>query len=138
MKYKWSNIVDEFKTLLWANLRFDNEEVKARVKYLLLQTDVFHPWETDGELSRALDKLPSYCNYRSIEPYWAFKYGRDEVLDGLYAMFEESFDRMVEYMDTKWNFAPGDHDKVEIQLHSDWAIYTDKCFAKIRKAAKKA
>ena len=74
---------------------------------MLLQTNTFHPWNSDGELGRALDRMPERCNYRSIKPYWANKEGRRAVGDACSEILTEMEDKIPDWFDDRWNHTPG-------------------------------
>lgn len=137
MKYSWAKANEKFRNLLWANLQVDNKECAYFVGRMLLATDQFHPIDGDYEMQRALNKMPKYCNYRSIKSYWAFKEGKELIGDALFLMFEEIFERITEYMRTPYNFGPGDFIPCKITARVPWEDYiTPKMISAFIKASK--
>jgi hypothetical protein len=78
------------------------------LRFTMVETDQFHPYGCDGELSRALNRMPDgRCNYRSVESYWAFKFGRDDLEEALYSLISDMGVAIEEYYAEPWNFQPG-------------------------------
>jgi len=146
MKYSWSQVVDEFRTILIQNVSFVGQtelHTKTLNGYFAMtvrETDIFHPFNSDGELSRALDRMPKRCDYRSIKSYWAWKNGRMVVEDALFEMLQECMDDIRDHFMNGWNFPPGYRKPVEIKFGWDECDSQDlsgRSFARIVRAAQK-
>lgn len=113
MKYNWPKIVDAFRGIVLSRVSFKGEtpasekDFMGYMREMVRSTDTFHPFDTDGELSRALNKMPDRCNYRNLKSYWAWKHGREAVADALYDMLYEVDEKIKDHFSDKWNFAPG-------------------------------
>jgi hypothetical protein len=146
MKNNWPAVVKEFRSIVLANVKLYGAQNPKQVskgfteyfKIQLNQTDTFHPFDTDGELSRALDNMPERCNYRSCDSYHAWKDGRCDIADALYAMLTEASELIEYHFSDKWNFAPGAPLPARIDMPRDWTDYAESSVSRIIKAAKKA
>ncbi len=138
MKTNWPSVVTELRKIMAASVTFedpDPEVVRDLAGYFRLtmfQTDNFHPWNSDGELSRALERMPDRCNYRSIKSYWDFKNGRYRVEDALDEVLCEMEDTIRDHFEDSWNFAPGYKKPDEIVF----AEIPNSAVARIIRAAK--
>ena len=144
MKYNWPAVVKEFRTIMLENVQLytkasDKTPSKALMDYLHFntrETDNFHPWNTDGELSKALENMPLRCNYRSCHSYWAYKDGRDDIDQALYDVFDEMQEIIQEYFTNAWNFRPGFVLPEKI-VFSEWhEVLTERMLSRIIRAAK--
>ena len=145
MKYNWPAVVKEFRAIVLENVKLyavhgDPKVDPGLMEYFRMemqQTDTFHPWDNDGQLSRALEKMPTSCNYRSCKSYWARKDGKESIGDALYEVLSEIGDSITYHFEDKWNFAPGFKLPEDVVM-PDWdRIITDKIVNRIIKAAKK-
>jgi hypothetical protein len=137
IKYSWPRAVSELRKIVIENVKFALPAEAANFKLEMLQTDTFHPFDSDAEhlLSRALGNYPASCNYRSCESYWLNKDSKQELAEALRVWFEETNSRMDEYYGDAWNFAPG-YTK-PTYVCSDWDTIADKVTARVLRAAKK-
>jgi hypothetical protein len=146
MKNNWPAVVKEFRSIVLANVKLYGEHTPAKpsegfmgyFKIQLKETDTFHPFDTDGELSRALDRMPERCNYRSCESYHAWKDGRCDIADALYAMLTEASELIEDHFGNAWNFPPVYKPPLRIDMPRDWTDYAESSVSRIIKAAKKA
>lgn len=144
MKYNWPAVVTEFRKIMLANVKLystlDTKKVSEGYteyfKIQLFETDTFHPFDTDGELSRALDRMPVRCNYRSCDSYRAWKDGRSYIADALYSMMSEVSDLVEDHFSNVWNFPPGVKLPERIVMPKDWSDIADNSVARILKAAR--
>ena len=113
MKYNWPEVVDAFKEEMLKNLVLSGHndrylrELREYVEIEMMETDCFHPFDSDGELSIALKKMPNYCNYRNIDSYWNWKDGRMLVEDALTEVYFEMEDKIRGWLGNRWNHPPG-------------------------------
>jgi len=115
MKYNWPAAIKELKKVVLEHTTiFVGRETKPsrawmeHLRFTMVETDQFHPYGCDGELSRALNRMPEgRCNYRSVESYWAFKFGRDDLEEALYSLISEMGCAIEEYYAEPHNFPPG-------------------------------
>lgn len=147
MRTNWPAVVTEFRKVLVENIKFFdvdeetnfgsiNKDLTEYFRMSVFDTDNFHPWNSDGELSRALERMPIRCNYRSIKSYWAFKDGKDEIANAIYEMLTEVEDTVNDYFSDRWNFPPGYTPPDEIEF-ADWdKVVNDRLVARIIRAAK--
>ena len=145
MKTNWPAVVKEYRKILVENVKFfkvidDFGTIdKSFTEYFRMtvhQTDNFHPWNSDGELSRALARMPIRCNYRSIKSYWAFKNGKENIANAIYEMLSEAEDIINDHFGDSWNFPPGYVAPDEIEF-PDWGyLITDRMVARLIRAAK--
>jgi hypothetical protein len=145
MKTNWPAVVKEYRKILVENVKFfkvidDFGTIdKSFTEYFRMtvhQTDNFHPWNSDGELSRALARMPIRCNYRSIKSYWAFKNGKENIANAIYEMLTEAEDIINDHFSDSWNFPPGYVAPDEIEF-PDWGyLITDRMVARLIRAAK--
>lgn len=144
MKYNWPAVVTEFRKIMLANVKLYSTHNPKKVsegytdyfKIQLFQTDTFHPFDTDGELSRALDMIPNRCNYRSCDSYRAWKDGRLDIADALYSMMTEVSELVEDHFSNAWNFAPGVKLPERIVMPTGWTDIADSSVARILKAAR--
>ena len=144
MKYNWPAVVTEFRKIMLANVNLystlDTKKVSEGYteyfKIQLFETDTFHPFDTDGELSRALDMIPNRCNYRSLESYHAWKDGRIDIADALYSMMTEVSELVEDHFSNAWNFAPGVKLPERIVMPTGWTDIADSSVSRILKAAR--
>lgn len=146
MKYSWSQVVDEFRKILCENVTFvgvdasHSKDLNGYFAMTVRETDRFHPFNSDGELSRALDRMPKRCDYRSIKSYWAWKNGRYAVEDALFEMLLECMDDIRDHFEDSWNFSPGYRKPVEIKFgwnECDSQDLSGRSFARIIRAAQR-
>ncbi len=147
MKYNWPAVVKEYRKILVENVKFFdvdeetglgtiNKDFTGYFSIQVHQTDTFHPFNSDGELSRALDRMPVRCNYRSIKSYWEFKDGKDNIANAIYEMLSEAEDTINDHFADSWNFPPGYAAPDEIEF-PDWdRLVTDRLIARLIRAAK--
>lgn len=113
MKYNWSKVVDAFRDIVLANVSFEADtpaqkaDFMGYMKEMVKETDTFHPFDSDHELSRALFMVPQRVDYRSVKSYRAWKRSREQVLDALFEMLCEVEDKIRDHFSDEWNFAPG-------------------------------
>ena len=114
MKYNWPAAIKELKqivlehTVIHAHKDQNPKAWAEHLRHVMFDTDQFHPYGSDDELSRALNRMPDgRCNYSSVESYWLFKYGREGIADALYLLIVDMGSAIEEYYTDKWNFAPG-------------------------------
>lgn len=147
MKYSWSQVIDEFRTILIQNVSFvgqtetHTKDLNGYFAMMIRETGRFHPFNSDGELSRALDRMPKRCDYRSIKSYWAWKNGRMIVEDALYEMLLECMGDIQEHFMDTWNFHPGYRKPLEIRFgwdDCDSQNLVGRSFARIIRAAQRA
>jgi len=142
MKYSWGKVYYELKKILVENVSFvgrdasHTADLARSFAFEVRETDRFHPYNSDGELSRALDRMPDRCNYRNIKSYWAFKNGKEYVADGLYAVLEEMEELVRDHYKDSWNFAPGYVKPVEIKFKVPAEDLADKVRARIMRVAR--
>jgi hypothetical protein len=144
MKYNWPAVVTEFRKIMSSQVKLYSQRDDKNIsedfmEYFntqLFETDTFHPFDTDGELSRAMDRMPARCDYRSIKSYWAFKDGKENIADALYSMMFEVSDLVEDHFSNVWNFAPGVKLPERIVMPKDWSDIADKSVARILKAAR--
>lgn len=148
MTFNWSAVVDAFNKIALDNVVFEAPKDRQRdlhdyTKLAFQQAGTFHPWDTDGELSRALGLWPEgKCNYRNVESYWQFKrekeHAENEVFDSLCYVFEEIGERLSSHFANPWNFAPGTHLPTKVTGKVSWAeLGTASAVRKILKASRK-
>ena len=141
MKYNWPKVVEAFRAEIVKHVVFKDKNGKVdqgwmeEFAYIMRATDTFHPWDSDGELSRALERMPQRCDYRSIKSYWAFKRGKEAILDALYSMCQDVGDIIHDRYDTAWNFAPGIKLPAAIEMPG-WEKEVETMLPKILRAAK--
>jgi hypothetical protein len=142
MKYSWSAVVNELRNAVLKNVSFKCEtkaQEKDMTEYfriMMVETDTFHPWNTDGLLSRELSKLPQRCNYRSIFSYWAWKNGRYKVEAILGDVFGEMEDNIFEWFGNPWNHPPG-YKAPEVPMKRGCDELAEKYTGKIISAGRK-
>jgi hypothetical protein len=125
VQYSWPKVVDHIRSFTQNRVHFlgatpqETLGFAAYFKEMLHQTDTFHPWNSDGELSRALDKMPKSCNYRSIKSYWANKEGRWTVEDACAEILTEMEDTIQDWFNNSWNHPPGYAKPLEITFDDD-------------------
>jgi hypothetical protein len=113
MKYSWPAVVNELRNIMLKNTSFkcatkqQEKDMQDYFRIMMFETDTFHPWNSDGMLSRALDKLPQRCDYRHVENYWKWKEGRLEVEEALECVFQEMEDTITEWFGNWMNHPPG-------------------------------
>lgn len=146
MRFNWSAVINEFRKILCENVTIvgvndtHSKDLNGYFKMTVRETDRFHPWNSDGELSHALDKMPKRCDYRSIKSYWAWKNGRTTVEDALFEMLQECMDNIREHFEDSWNFSPGYRKPVEIKFswdECDMQNLSGRSFARIIRAAQR-
>lgn len=144
MKYNWSKVVDELRQIVIKNTVFKGanenrtKELHAYFKLMMLETDTFHPYNSDGNLSRELDRMPDRCNYRSVESYWEWKDSREDVMVALMEVYDEINDLIEEHFADPWNFPPGYTPPVSITFRKDNETeLPDETIARILRAARK-
>ena len=122
MQYNWPKVVDllrqfaQNRTKILGKGPEDTLDFMGHLRLQMQHTDTFHPWNSDGELSRALDRMPKRCDYRSIKSYWAWKDGKERLADACYEVLCEMEETIeAHYMDS-WNFAPGYHKPLAIEF----------------------
>jgi hypothetical protein len=114
MKYNWSAVAEELKKILVENTKIFQHEHDTEpdagwvfhFKTELSQTDRFHPFGSDQELCKALEQLPTYCDYRRVEKFWNYKSKKIIVEDAVYNCLAEMANALEEYYSDKWNFPP--------------------------------
>lgn len=113
MQYSWPKALDIVKQFAQNRTKILGAYPAETIDYMryfanhLHNTDTFHPWDSDGELSRALDKMPKRCDYRSIKSYWAWKNGMMKVEDACFEILEEMEGITKDWFDDRWNHPPG-------------------------------
>ncbi len=147
MKYNWPKINEAFRAEVVKHVEFYSEDPndsdlqvvdkdwKDHFAYYMRSTDTFHPFNSDGDLCRALERMPTRCNYRSIKSYWDFKEGKERILDALFDMCQEVDDLIRDYYSDRWNFEPGLKLPCEIET-TIWDNVVPMMMPKIMKAAK--
>ena len=142
MKYSWPAFINEYWEVFRANIRVLGEDptiisvVEKELDYLIKNTDRFHPFESDRGASSALEKIPSYCDYRSCGRMWAYREQRMKFEDALYDMFEESFGYIEDFYSNIWNFAPGTVIEHSFELKKSWDEVLRKKTARILRLSK--
>jgi hypothetical protein len=148
MAYNWPAVVDAFNKIACDNVLIESSGERQRdfydyTKLMFRQTGTFHPWDTDGELSRALGLLPEgRCNYRNVESYWQFKREREhaegEIFDSLCYLFEEIGERLSSHFANPWNFAPGTPLPTKVKGKVEWAeLASEGAVKKIIRASRR-
>lgn len=144
-KYNWAKAVGEFRKILIENVKLvgNNDahtaDLAGYFRMMVKETDTFHPWNSDGELSRALDKLPKRCDYRSLRIYNEWKSARLDVEDAIYEMLEECSDQIRDHFADAWNFPPGYVKPKEIKIkwdNCDISNVAGKSFPRIVRVAR--
>jgi hypothetical protein len=124
MQYNWPKVVEllrqfaQNRTKILGNGPEQTLDYMGHLRLQMQHTDTFHPWNSDGELSRAFDKMPKRCNYRSIKPYWAYKDGKERLADACYEVLCEMEELILEWFGDSWNHAPGYRAPKEIDFPS--------------------
>ena len=138
MIYNWPKVVQEFRKIAVENIKFEGARAEAlarRFNHTMFATDQFHPFDSDGELSKELNNIPRWPNYRSIDSYWDWKRGREWVRDALFNVFEEMECLIEEYYADCWNHPPGYVNPEKIVM-PNWEDVATKSFARIIRAAR--
>jgi len=134
MKYNWPAVVKELRTIVLENVKMKRNDgsidlvATEHFNLEMRETDTFHPWNSDGELSQALDKIS--------EP--ACKDDMYCVEDALDNIFEEMGMAIREHYSNHWNFAPGTHLPEDIRMPDCWdGIVPGEFITRVIEAAKK-
>ena len=147
MKYNWPKVNEAFRTELAKHVVFYSEDPKDSDRqvvdkdwkdhftYYMRSTDNFHSFNSDGDLCDALARMPNRCNYRSVKSYWAFKDGKEQILDALFNMCCEVSALIQDYYSERWNFEPGVKLPCEIEMPG-WEKEVQQMLPKILRAAK--
>lgn len=93
MNYDWSKVSKLLRTTLLNSLRVD-PAVEPDFRASLFETDQFHPFESDGDLSRALAQ-PDSANTDDL------------ILDAVHECLHEMARLVDAYYNDTWNFPPG-------------------------------
>lgn len=142
MKYNWPAVVAFCRQLMLANTQIsgstseESAELMWYYKSTMLQTDTFHPYNSDHVMDKALKDMPNYCNYRNCDALRHYKFCRDELLNALYEVLSDMQELTQEWFDDKWNHSPG-YVKPTCIKFGNWDKVVDVSFAKLIKAAKK-
>lgn len=113
MQYSWPKVVELFRNFAQNRTKFLGKTPQETLGYAfylreeMRHTDRFQPCNSDAELSRALEKMPKYCNYRSIKSYWAWKNGKEALADACYSILLEMEELITEWFNHPWNHPPG-------------------------------
>ena len=138
MKVNWPAVVLELRNIMIESVSFVDEDqahaddLKGYFRITMFQTDNFHPWNSDGELDRALSHMPARCDYRSLKSYWATKNARYRVEDTLDEVLYEMEENIRDHFSDAWNFPPGYRAPDEIEF----ASIPNSAVARIIRAAK--
>jgi len=101
MKYNWSHVRKVLHDTAIASMKTDNE-TRECARYLAIETDDFHPFDTDGDLQDALDRIKTeetdvHKIVRALE----------NVDESVEICVEEICDKIKEYFSNSWNHGPG-------------------------------
>jgi hypothetical protein len=141
MNTNWPKVVKEFRTIMLSHVKIYNngkldDKAMRDLKFDMDVTDNYHPWNSDGELSRSLDRMPEHCNYRSVDSYWNWKNGKSYIEDALYNVLNEMQDIIQDTLTNEWNFEPGYKMPEQIIFPTDWSTISTKSVGRIIRAAK--
>ena len=137
MKYNWANVSTELRKIVLENVTLPGS-ANNHMRYIMSETDNFHPWDTDIDLCDALKRHPKgQCNYRSCVSYWEFKDAKDFVLDGIYVCLEEMGEKITEYYSDRYNFNNGVQLPDLDNMKFNWAKIADRSYTRIMKAARR-
>lgn len=136
MKYNWPKVIDEFRKIVKEGVSFVGPEHAAEFRFELRETDRFHPWNSDDMLDRALSRMPSRCDYRSLKSYWAWRDGRYAIENALDEMLFEVEEIIRDYYLEPRNFAPGYILPTEVCFAWESRGVTPRMVARILRAAK--
>jgi hypothetical protein len=103
--------------------------------FVMFQTDTFHPFATDGDLQRSLERMPIRREYRKLKPYWEYKNRKESVIDSIFQCLEEMKENIEEWYSNSMNHAPGYIRPQDIIYKVDLETLAEKMFSKIRTAA---
>jgi hypothetical protein len=137
MKFNWPAVVEEFRKIVQEGVSFSKQDETDGFHFELRQTDRFHPFDSDGELDRALQKMPKRCDYRSLKSYWAWKNGKYAIEEALDEMLYEVEDAIRDHYSNSWNFAPGFRLPKEINFAWEGRGATPRMVNRIIKAEKR-
>lgn len=141
MDTNWPAVVKEVRAIMLSHVKIYNngkldKHAMEEFSFDMINTDNYHPWNSDGELSRSLDRMPIRCNYRSVDSYWDWKNGKYNVVDALHDVFNEMQDIIQDTLTNEWNFEPGYKMPEQIIFPTDWSIISTKAVSRIMRAAK--
>jgi len=85
----------------------------------LFHTDVFHPIGSEGQVGRALSLMPKSCNYRSVKSYWAYKNGKEQLVDACYEILTEMEEAIQAWHSNVWNHGPNYQVPLEVTFDSE-------------------
>ena len=116
MNFDYSKSLRTMKDLFLQNVVFSEPEFENHLRMLLRETDQFHPFNYDGEFSKALNEMPKYCNYRNYTALIDYRNLRDMLEDSICSCLEEMIDLVNEYYENAYNFAHGEFKHVTISF----------------------
>ena len=113
MQHNWPKVVKAIRKIALNRTKIigshaaDSSAFMLDLRVNMNETDRFHPFDTDGDLDRAISRMPDRCNYRSIKSYWAWKNGRIRIEDECLNVLDELEGLRTNFFEDSWNFAPG-------------------------------
>ena len=106
-RYKdWGNLLTAVKNKVIESVNNDDDELNDHIRYLINETDDFHPFETEEELS----SLPE------TEPFCSKSEGEEIITEILGDMVKEIQENIKKYFSDTMNFAPEQADVANIEL----------------------
>ena len=116
MNFDYSKSLRTMKDLFLQNVVFGKPEFENHLRMLFRETDQFHPFNSDGEFSKALTEMPKYCNYRNPTALMNYRDLRFMFEDSILSCLDEMVDLVNEYYENAYNFAPGEFKHVTISF----------------------
>ncbi len=116
MNFNYSKSLRVMKDLFLQNVVFSKPEFENHLRMLLRETDQFHPFNSDGEFGKALEKMPKYCNYRNYTALIDYRNLRFIFEDSILSCLDEMIDLVNEYYENAYNFVSGEFKPVTISF----------------------
>jgi len=112
MRFNWALLVDLLREEMIEATKIEGQnpahtkDLNGYFRMTMRGTDTFHPFGHDRDLDGAFTRLPSYCNYRSIDSYWGYKGAMEELVSRTYDYFIAMETLIRDHFANPWNFPP--------------------------------
>jgi hypothetical protein len=125
MQYSWPKALDIVKQFAQNRTKILGAYPAETIDYMryfashLHNTDTFHPCDSERELTRVLNDMPKYCNYRSVDAYWKWKHHIYLLGGACWDVITEIDQLTQEWFNDRWNHPPGYVKPLSIEFIGD-------------------